>query len=243
MQVLLTASISALTSIVVVVLSYVLSLRSETRKAAKAERETVNTKYLNPLRLHLVENQFRLSEILQKVDGGRTCPELLTVDSPRKISQKDAEWFNGWGVYLVSSAYLTACLFAQMKKLREDYPYLRLGNMQDTRLAAIMLKVSLAFRRDLGIYYATQPSIGEDMLVRGEGRLRSYREFCEYLRIPEKRVWMDRLIQFYLDAGRGDNLKSVEEAVAAIEELSNFLDDAAGGGESIRARMEGAGVL
>ena len=108
------------------------------------------------------------------------------------------EWFNGWGVYLVSSAYLTACLFAQMKKLREDYPYVRLDNLQDTQLAALMLKVSLAFKRDLGIYYPTQPSIGEDMLVRTEGRLRSYREFCELLRVPEKRIWMDRLVEFTL---------------------------------------------
>jgi hypothetical protein len=243
MQVLLTALISALTSIVVVVLSHVLSARVEARRAAEAERKRVNMKYLNPLRLYLVENQFRLSEILQKADGGRPFPELLTVESPSQLSQKDAEWFNGWGVYLISSAYLTACLFAQMRKLREDYPYLRLGNVQDTQLAAIMLKVSTAFRRDLGIYYLTQPSIGEDMLVRSEGRLKSYREFCEYLCVPEKRVWMDRLIQFYLNAGHGDNLKNVEEAIAAIEELSSFLDDAVGGGESITARMKGTEVL
>jgi hypothetical protein len=237
MQVLLTALISALTSIIVVVLSHVLSARRAVRQAREADREIINRKYLNPLRLHLVENQFRLSEIMRKIDDGKTCPELLTVDSPSQLSEKDAEWFNGWGVYLVSSAYLTACLFAQIKKLIEDYPYLRLGSGQDTQLAAIILQVSLAFRSNLGIYYATQPSIGEDMLVRSENRLRSYREFCESLRVPEKRAWMDRLIQFYLNAGRGENLTNIKEAVTAIEELSNFLDAAVSGGESIKARM------
>ena len=58
MQVFLTALISALTSVTVVIISYLLSARGEARKAEKAERETINTKYLNPLRLHLVENQF-----------------------------------------------------------------------------------------------------------------------------------------------------------------------------------------
>jgi hypothetical protein len=238
MQVFLTALISALTSIIVVVLSHVLSTQRAARQTEEAEREMINMKYLNPLRLHLAENQLRLSEILSKIDGGQTCPQLLTVDSASELSEKDAEWFNGRGTYLVSSAYLTACLFAQMLKLREDHPYLRLGSGQDTQLLAVILQVHRAFRRDLNIYYATQPSIGEDMLVRSESRLRSYREFCESLRIPEKRVWMDRLIQFYLNAGHGKKLENIKEAVAAIEKFSNFLDAAVGGGESIRARME-----
>jgi len=243
MQVLLTALISALTSIIVVVLTHVLSIQRAARQVEETERERINMRYLNPLRLHLAENRFRLSEILNKVNDGQSCTELLTVESPSQLSEKDAEWFNGPGTYLVSSAYLTACLFAQMLKLREDYPYLRLGSGQDTQLLSGILQLHRAFRRDLSIFYATQPSIGEDMLVRSDSRLRSYREFCEYLRIPEKRVWMDRLIQFYLNVGGGNKMKNIEEVIAAIDRLSNFLDAAVGGGESIRARTELEGGL
>ncbi|MET8452349.1 hypothetical protein [Streptomyces sp. NPDC005209] len=58
------------------------------------------------------------------------------------------------------------------------------------------------------VYYATQSSIGTDVLLEPEGRLRSYREFCDLLAEPDRRVWADPL----------------------------FLDDSLAGGASLRAR-------
>lgn len=242
MNILVTALISALTSVIVVVISHVLSVRGEIKKAERVERQAVNSKYLNPLRLYLVENHFRLSEILRRAAESGQCKDLLTVDSPAEVSAKDVQWYNGWGAYLASSAYLTACLFAWMKKVRDSFPYLRLESDNDTRLTALMLRVNLAFLRDLGIYYVIQPSIGQDMIILSEDRVRSYREFCELLRMPTRRVWMDRLIAYYLETGRGQKLERVAAAIAAIEALSGFLDETVGGGESIQSRLEAEGI-
>lgn len=91
------------------------------------------------------------------------------------------------GAYLASSAYLTACLFAWLKKNRDSAPYLHLGNEDDTHYSVLMLRVSHSFLRDQGIYYVIQPSIGQDMILAAEDRLISYREFCELLSTPGRR--------------------------------------------------------
>lgn len=242
MSALVTALISALTSVAVVLVSYLLSVRSDSKKAAQAERQALNARYLNPLRLHLAENRFRLTEILLRTGESGQCKDLLTINSPADMSDRDPEWFTGWGAYLTSSAYLTACLFAWLKKARDSAPYLHLGSADDTRLSVLMLRVSHSFLRDQGIYYVIQPSIGQDMILAAEDRLISYREFCELLRTPARRVWLDRLIAYYLETGRGMKLDRVSDAIAAMEALSSLLDDVAGGGESVRSRLAAEGI-
>jgi hypothetical protein len=238
LTILATALISAFTSIVIVVISQVVSARSEISKSERIERKEINSKYLNPLRLYLVENHLRLSEILYRIkrDNGQ-CVALLRVESPIDLSSKDAAWFNGAGTYLASSAYLTACLFAWLKTIRDNSPYLRLAKNEDTRLIYLLGKVAVAFRLNGGIYYVIQPSIGQDMLIDNGNRVRSYREFCDLLLDPATRVWMDRLINYYLETGRGQKTERIHSAITAIEELSAFLDSVVGGGDSISARL------
>jgi len=72
---------------------------------------------------------------------------------------------------------LNRCLFAQLKKVREDIPFLRLRGAEDTRLTELMLRVHLGFSKGHGVFYLTQPSIGEGLWDRDEGRLKTYREF------------------------------------------------------------------
>ena len=122
----------------------------------KQSREKVHKEYLNPLRLYLVETYFRLSEIIRRTrENNNHCDDLAYIDQPDDPSSKDDEWFNGQGCYLVSSCYLTACLFYLMKKVWEDIPYLRLHKNDDTTLLTLLMKVSLGFRRNLGIFYLT----------------------------------------------------------------------------------------
>ena len=66
----------------------------------------------------------------------------------------------------------------------------------------------------------------------------TYREFCQNIKVPEKRVWFDRLISFYLDTGRGQHLDRVEEVVESIRKLLEFLDNVVGGASSIQAKYE-----
>jgi hypothetical protein len=219
-----------------------LSSREDKRKAARAERQELNARYLNPLRLHLAETRFRLAEILLRTGESGQCEDLLAIDTPSDLADREPGWFTSWGAYLASSAYLTACLFAWLKKTRDSAPYLRIGSDDDTRLSALMLRVSHSFLRDQGIYYVLQPSIGQDMIIAAEDRLLSYREFCELLLTPARRVWLDRLIAYYLECGRGIKLDRVADAIAAMEALSAFLDDVTGGGESVRSRLAAEGI-
>lgn len=114
---------------------------------------------------------------------------------------------------------------------------MRLAKNEDTQLIFLLVKVAAAFRLDDGIYYVIQPSIGQDMLMDNGDRVSSYREFCDLLRDPATRVWMDRLINYYLESGRGQKTDRIRSAIVAIEELSTFLDSVVGGGDSVSARL------
>ncbi|MGW1958572.1 hypothetical protein ACWCPI_38535 [Streptomyces sp. NPDC001920] len=238
MNAVLAALVAAATSALVTVLSIYLSERQQQRREVRAQRHELNAKYLNPLRFHLVENHFRLLSILnhaRTADGVNSG--LLVVDDPAEVSTKDASWFIGPGCALVSSVYLASCLFAQLKKVREDFPYLQLSAADDTRLAGLLLGVQQGFLVNQGVYYVTQPSIGESVWVRDEERLMTYREFCEKLQDPAWRVWFDRLIMFYLEIARGEKRQRTERLLAALAKLSVFLDECVGGGKSIESRM------
>ena len=105
MDAVVAAVVSAITAVAVTFISVQLSGRQQRRGEERAERREVNARYLNPLRLHLVENHFRLSEILRRADpGDGRVRDLLVVQEPAEISAKDAAWFNGVGCYLVSSS-------------------------------------------------------------------------------------------------------------------------------------------
>lgn len=115
---------AASTSVVVTILSLLVGDRQQRRREAQTQRQDLNSRYLNPLRLHLVENYYRLTDVMQAADlAGGVYEPMLTIEQPEKISGKDAVWFNGTGCALASSAYLSACLFAQLKKVRDDFPY------------------------------------------------------------------------------------------------------------------------
>jgi hypothetical protein len=239
MSAVVAAVIAAVTSVAVAGLSLLLSGRQQRRREEAAQRQDLNARYLNPLRLHLVENHFRLTDTLRHADAeGGSYAAMLTIDDPVEISAKDAGWFNGTGCALASSVYLTACLFAQLKKVRDDFPYLRLTPGDDTRLAALLLAVHQGYLSGLGVYYVTQPSIGQSMWADGYERLLTYREFCELLQDADQRVWLDRLIQFHLDTARGDQSDRAKRLINAIGQLSGFLDSCVGGSHSIRSRLQ-----
>jgi hypothetical protein len=90
----------------------------------------------------------------------------------------------------------------------------------------------------LGVFYVTQPSIGQSLWVPGQDRLLTYREFCELLQDPGHRVWLDRLIQFHLDTAAGHTRERTERLIDAMRQLSSFLDDCVGRGHSIQSRLQ-----
>jgi hypothetical protein len=233
---LLSAIIATITSVAVVLLQE--GLKALTSKQQRAI--TLNSEYLNPLRLHIEETFFRLHEIDERLAKGQreTLLFLENVQNEQQISTQTDDWFNGEGCYFTSSCYFTACLFACIKKVREDVPYLKLGTANDTELQNQIFTVSRSFLQDLGIFYAVQHSIGSEMYLANEKRLLTYREFCECLKDSKKRVWFDRLLHFYLDINQGKRLPNVSQAVHSLYSLSKFIDQIVQGSSSIDARLQ-----
>ena len=243
MQELLVAIISAATSMLVVVVTYGLNAYRDTKSKERQETERIISSYLNPLRFYLVENYFRLTEILQSISkAGGTHEALLYLSDVEDVSERSPEWFNNHGCYLISSCYLTARLFYQLDKIRQEISYLQLSQNEDTELVTLITMLSRCFSQGYGIYYLLQPSIGNDMYLASENRLITYREFCQMLQNPERRVWFDRLLTFYVETGQGQNLKRVENILGAIQSLSLFLDGIVGGGNSLKERLEIEGI-
>jgi type II secretory pathway component PulF len=106
--------------------------------------------------------------------------------------------------------------------VREDIPYLQIPSSEDTRLAELILRVQISLLKQGGIQYVNQISTGEDMWLRTENRLLTYREFCDMLRDPEARVWLDRILMFYLETGRRERNDRADNVISSIQELVTF---------------------
>ena len=236
------AAIALLSAIIATITSVTVVLLQEGLKALTSKRQraaTLNLQYLNPLRLYAEETFFRLYELDTRFTQGHR-ENLLFLESPQtppQISAQPDDWFNGEGCYFVSSCYFTACLFACIKKVREDVPYLKLGKATDTELLRRMFAVSHGFLQDLGVFYAIQHSIGSEMYLAQEQRLLTYREFCGRLKNPETRVWFDRLLAFYCDINQGQRMAIVTQIMGAIYDLSKFCDRTVQGNSSIDVRL------
>ncbi|MFI6372198.1 hypothetical protein [Streptomyces sp. NPDC050546] len=237
MNTLSVALVSALTTGAISLGLVWLTSHQQRRDNKRAQRETQNVSHLNPLRWHAAEAHHRLSLYATSVDRHGCYRPAQVLNEPREIDDKSASWFAGTGVPLISSVWMTSCLFAQMTRTRHDIPFLRLPGKDDTRLSALMLKVHVAFAA-CDVYYATQSSIGVDVILEPEGRLRSYREFCELLSQPDRRVWADPLIWFHLAVANGERRQNLQRALDALQELSGFLDDILAGGASLQARWD-----
>ncbi|MDX5563538.1 hypothetical protein PYK79_09720 [Streptomyces sp. ID05-04B] len=229
--------VSALTSGTISAGLVLLTGRQQRGDNRRTQRELHNTSYLNPLRWHTAEVHHRLSLYATAADRHGSYRPAQVLGEPREIDDRSEAWFAGEGVPLVSSVWMTACLFAQMTRTRHDIPFLRLPGKDDTRLAALILKVHVAFAA-CDVYYATQSSIGTDVILEPEGRLRSYREFCDLLRQPDRRVWADPLIWFHLAVANGERRPDLRRVLDAVQELSGFLDESLAGGASLRARWD-----
>ncbi|MBN1173196.1 MAG: hypothetical protein JXA67_13565 [Micromonosporaceae bacterium] len=238
------AVVAAATSIAVTVMSLLVADRQRRHAEQRSERQRLNARYLNPLRMQVVENHYRLEGTLRRLaeadpaDGTTgTVSAMLVIDDPAELSTKDSSWFNGIGCPLVTAVYMTASLFAQIKQVREDMPYLLLSGRDDTELACLILRIQRAYLCDDGVYYVTQPSLGEELWIRPEGRLRTYREFCQLLTDPASRIWFDRLVRFHLQTAQGERTEQITTLLTCLNDLGQYLDRCVGGGDAIAQRV------
>lgn len=224
----LTATISALTSLAVAIATQYWNTKLKQEEKRREHRNKLNLSYLNPLRFALERAYFRISKILKlvEVQDDEFRSKMSLIDHPNEITDKDETWFtfDEAGYYLISSCYMTACLFFQISKVRNEIPYLDLGKKDDAKITMLMYEITHNFLDNQGIYHVIQDSIGIDMYISDQKRLMSYREFCQLLKKPEDRKWFDKLIAFYIEVSRGKRTEQIRDLVEAISQLLSFIE-------------------
>ena len=238
------AVISFLSAIIVVLVSEYYKVRISRKRDSKQ----INDEFLNPLRLYLEENYFRLEEIVEKSENSKEAgiQSLLFIKHPEDLSSKELNWFASNGVYLISSCYLTSCLFALMFQVRENLSYIKLRSGNDTILINLIFRVNHAFLQNHGIYYIIQQNIGQNMIDNNspvDYRLLSYSKFCQKLKDEDERIWFEQLIDFYIELGKGYRIDQVKHILSSIKNLSDFLEKHLKGGPSINERLEAEGKI
>jgi hypothetical protein len=240
MQQLYSALVAAATAVLVTVVTYFLSTRqverarrAEELKDRNEELKDRNLKYLHPLRLRVAENHRRLREISERLSAENTCPDLLFSSDAEGLRSQPIEMLNRHGAYLITTCYLTASLFFASNRIRRDLPFLSLKNEDDTKLLALLRSISFAYSGEAGIYFVTQDSIGAEMEF--NGKLISYRQFCERLKDDRLGFWFDRLINFYIAVGRNERSQQINNCLAAMKSLLEFVESAMDGGSYIEA--------
>ena len=233
----LTAVISAVTSLLVAVGTQYFAFRTTRQLDQAQERDRITLTYLNPLRLYAEEVYARLDRIRDRLEQENgTCQALLSIDQPEAIHSIDEDWFAYQGYYLMSSCYMTACLFFQIQRVRAHAPFLKLSHKSDTELISLLYD-SVSFGKGGGIYYILQGTLAHEMAA-SEGQTPiSYRAFCTQLRDPQNRAWFKQLVQFYLKLGQGQNRDRLAPTLSAIQQLLRFLERTLGGGTSIEQRL------
>lgn len=228
--------ITAGTSIVVVILSQTLIRQRERKQALENDRACLCNEYINPIRFMLAENYYRVNKIARQVKETGKSKDILVIGKETDVLDKNPEWFVEDGCYLISSCYLTACLFAYMEKMRKGIPFFRISRYKDTQLTYIINKLVVDFSANLNIYYVIQMNIGKECYIKDEQRVLSYREFCELLKNKENFKWYKSLIAYYLRIGRGE-YKEMKYLLVHISQLSRYLDNLVKGGDSIKQKI------
>lgn len=232
------AIIAASTSIFVVILSQTLISNREKKKALNDEKSHLCRLYMEPIRFMLAENYYRIYEIL-KEDKRRK--DLLSVNDPIDILDKDEDWFVGDGCYLLSSCYLTGCLFAYLQNIRNGMPFIKHFHHNDTEILELMNKLAVDFSKNLNIFYVMQMNIGKEFYIKNENQVITYREFCGLLKRKENMIWYQSLINYYLRIGKGE-YEQLQELLIHMKELARLIDEMVSGGDSIRQKILAEGL-
>lgn len=169
-----------------------------------------------------------------KVEPAKRC---CRCEKRKRSPSSETSGYCTRAYYLMSSCYVTACLFFQMNRVRDKAPYLPLNPQDDTDLVEQLFEISLAFGKTGGVYYIVQNTLAEAMAEGRDPTPISYRRFCEQFRDPQEAVWFKQLVEFYLAVGRGKNRDRLDRAMVAITNLLRFLEKYLGGGTAIETRM------
>jgi hypothetical protein len=178
----------------------------------------------------------RLDDVDRRVGAGDIAPLQVISDATQIVGQ-DPAWFAEEGCYLVSTAYLTAGLFAELVRVHDAYPFLRIRHRaRDVDLAVRIQDIQLGFAGIGGVYYAVQLAIGEAML-NPRGKMIGYPSYCAVIAAPDTAPWHRRLLDLYVHAAQPDAHARIRAVLAAMRELATLLDEVIGTGDSLHRRL------
>jgi hypothetical protein len=215
-------------------LRYRFALEQKQRDAEETRK--LKLQYLDPLRVAAEALHDQLVDIRKRI--GRydkllrnTTQELLDKNSEMlslaegyQLRQKQAErvkWANDFGHYAISTLRITALYLYHANKILQELPYVELTAGDNAALRDHLTRVSKALGGEFGIWEALQGSLG-DYMVKEDGGLMNYREFCGEVFSEERYLWFLRLIHFYLDIDLKDEDER-EEMINSLCSLNDFL--------------------
>jgi hypothetical protein len=197
-------------------------------KALEKERTAVRLEYLDPLLVAVRDYARRTTSILEKVAGSAEEKNQMydwfhSIKHPRPGSLVDfAYWCNGEGYFAVSTLYLAAVYFHQVKRVRSKFPLNLLDVGEAEELLSALAGVRVALGKHHGIYTTLQDSVGEHV-TSPDGSYVGYRVFCENLYREEERAWLLGVIDYYRKI-RDKPPAEIAEVIGALDQLARTVE-------------------
>lgn len=214
------------------------------RNAQMQEWQRVRSKYLNPLRfavrdsIHWIE--LYLDEKLVPPPGHPKRNDPCDLDSKRRNTDELRNWFcwvkniaegkdsksgffdhcNGQLYFAVSTLYVSAKLFAAMRIFKQNAPYIKTAEFTDRDVLEQIRELTDAFGGLYGVWSQLQESIGDE-LIKANGELLTYREFCASLINDEDYSWYLRLMDVWIAIG--ENYEQLERAQNGLRKMEVYL--------------------
>lgn len=226
------AIISVFSALLVSLLTFKLKFR-ELEKASKVkireehwkQRISLKLKYLEPLRISVDDLYNHLIKISSELSDKERSQYLLR--GFERIYHMDWDGSEGRSAFLyecnsgmyfpMSTMYLTAIYFFRAKRIRSEFPFIKLNPTEDFKLFEHLSNVRESFSGEFGIWETLQDSIGFYVMASNEDVI-PYQEFCEIMTNKNNRVKFWRLVDFY----RHIDKKNDNELPKILNSLKNF---------------------
>lgn len=178
--------------------------------------------YAKPLWLDCNELELRLKTIQEH-------RSVLDGLEALKWSPKDAhslEWYAKGGYFIISTAYLIACVAAWIVLYQQDVVFLQFGRRSLTTQFFRLIqsfKVSISSQGSI-LYYYYVDGIGERLVQPDQNKPMPFSSFCFEMYTNQLfREYYDQLIQFLNRVAWGEYMDVIDTVVEDLKEIKRFL--------------------
>jgi hypothetical protein len=210
------------------------------KKDAEAKAK-LKLHYLDPLRVSTQALCNRLVQIVERRDRADTflCDTIQQLRAnksstlpdgvPYQLWKNDIEcikWANDVGHFVISTLRITALYLYHASQILQKLPYVELSVGDDAALRRKLTQVGKALGGPYGIWEELQDSLG-NYILKENGSLMDYREFCNEIFHETHYLWFLRLIDFYGDIATKTKAE-MDEMIESLQALDTFLKRTSG---------------